>query len=237
MHVGAVQGALIITGTAVLAAIVHAVLGARAARCDKAWALACFVVALVLLGLALLVFFRTISPVVGYGILCVALAGRALFGQLQDERVRRHRVASLTPRPAVETIPAVWVATAGASVLMLAPYVILGEQRAAALMVGVCALVIAGVAWRMASAPVQLKGEDIQSERMGDRASRFRSAGLHAVVAIGTIFVFISFVSGNSPVVLPFQHTLREVVSVTWAGLAAWVILYWQRLDRLSSAS
>jgi len=197
-------------------------------------ALSRFVVAFVALVVAVVVFVSIMSPVVGYGILCLALVSVFLFDLVRDEHTRRRRVASLTPRPAADAVPSVWVAIAVASVLMLAPYVILGEQRAAALMVGVCAFVMAGIAWRIASAPVQLEGDDIQTERMRDRASRSRKAGLTAVLAIGSIFVFISFVNADLPSVLPLQRTLLLVSLVTWSGLWAWVTLYGRYLDGLS---
>ncbi|MDP9111742.1 MAG: hypothetical protein M3M96_08930 [Candidatus Eremiobacteraeota bacterium] len=236
MNTGIPQSAAI-SAVAVLGAIVHVVLGIRVGRCDTTSALARFVVAFVALGVAVLVFVPIISPVVGYGMLCLALVSVYLFDLLRDEHTRRRRVASLTPRPAAEAVPSVWVAIAVASVLLLAPYVVLGEQRAAALMVGVCAFVMAGIAWRIASAPVQLEGDDIQTERIRIRASRSRKAGLTAVLAIGSIFVFISFVNGDLPAVLPLQRIVLLVSFVTWAGLWAWVTLYWRYLDRLSCSA
>jgi hypothetical protein len=109
---------------------------------------------------------------------------------------------------------------------MLAPYVVLDEQRAAALMVGVCVLVMAGIAWRIASAPMRLEGEDTQSERICDAASRSLKVGLTAVVAIGSIFVFICFVNANLAAVSPLQQNLLCVSSLTWAVMLAWVALY-----------
>ena len=225
------------TAVAVLGALALVVLGIRVGRRDTTSALSRFAVALVAFVVAVLVFVPIISPVVGYGMLCVALVSIYLFDLLREEHTRRRRVASLTPRPAAEAVPSVWVAMAVASVLMLAPYVILGEQRVSALIVGICAFVMAGIAWRIASAPVQLDGEDIQTERIRDRASRSRKAGLAAVLAIGSIFVFISFVNADLPAVLPLQRTLLLVSFVTWAGLWAWVTLYWRYLDGLSCSA
>jgi hypothetical protein len=104
-------------------------------------------------------------------------------------------------------------------------------------MVGICALVMAGIAWRIASAPVQLRGDDVQSERLRDRASRSLRAGMSAVLAIGSIFVFLSFVNASLPTVPPLQRMLPLVSFVTWAALWAWVMLYWRRLNRLTCAA
>jgi hypothetical protein len=227
----------LVSAVASLVIICNVVLGVRERRGDAASALSRFVVAFIALVIGVLVVLHVALPVVGYGLLCLLLVSYQLFDQLQDEHARRRRVASLTPRPAAEAVPTIWVAVAAASVLLLAPYVTLGEQRAAALIVGICALVMAGIAWRIASAPVQLKGADIRSERMRDRASRFRKAGLSAVVAIGSIFVFIGFVNADLAVVTPLQRILLNVSFATWIGLLAWVMLYWLYLGRrLSSA-
>jgi hypothetical protein len=215
-----------IAAVAVLGALVHFVLGVRALRCKTASALSRFSVASVELAIGVLVFFAAISPVIGYGLLCLAIASVFLFDLLQDERTPRRRVASLTPRPAADVVPASWVAIAVLSPVMLAPYVVLDEQRAAALMVGVCVLVMAGIAWRIASAPMRLEGEDIQSERICDAASRSLKVGLTAVVAIGSIFVFICFVNANLAAVSPLQQNLLCVSSLTWAVMLAWVALY-----------
>jgi hypothetical protein len=229
MNVGIAES-VFISLVAVAGAVVNAVLAVRARGCDRPSAVARMAVACVELAIGALVFFRLVSPTVGYGLLCLSLVSVYLFNLLREERTRRRRVASLTPRPAADAIPACWVAIAGLSLLMLAPYVLLGEERSAALMVGSCALIMSGIAWRIASAPIQLAGANIEGERIRNRASRSRSAGLTAVLAVGSIFVFISFANAGLPAVLPLQHTLLLVSFITWAGMWAWVALYWRHL-------
>jgi hypothetical protein len=211
---------------AMVGAIVHVVLGVRTLGCNVASALSRFSAALVEVAISVLVFFAVISPVVGYGLVCLAIVSVFFFDLVQDERTRRRRVASLTPRPAADVVPASWVAIAAFSPLMLAPYVVLDEQRAAALMVGACAFGMAGIAWRIASAPIRLEGEDIQSERLRDVATRSLKVGLTAVVAIGTIFVFISFVNVSLAAVSPLQQNVLFMSSLTWIVMLAWVSLY-----------
>jgi hypothetical protein len=222
-----------------LVTIVYGVLGTRNRRCDPPYARAFFVTAFVAFVIGLLVVSRLVSAVVGYSLLCLALAGFQLADLLKDElaRARRRRVALLAPRSAAEAAPTIWVALAAASVLPLTPYVILNEERAAATIVGVCALVMAAIAWRIASAPRQLYGEHIQSEWMRDRRSRTRKAGITAVIAMGSIMVFISFVNYNLPAVLPLQRTLLSVSWWTWALSAASVILYSVYLGRLGDST
>lgn len=218
---------------AALGAIVNAGLGMRARRCDPASAVARFTVASVLFIIGILVFFAVISAAVGYGLLCLALVSVFLFDLLREERTRTRRIASLTPRPPADTIPSVWVAIVVLSLAMLAPYVILGEQRLTALLVGGCASVMAAIAWRIASAPIRLEGSDLAGERLRNRAARSQKAGLTAVLAVGSIFVFISFVNAELPAVLPLQRTFLFVSLATWAGMWAWVTLYVRVLDGL----
>jgi len=230
-------GSLVVGGFAGLAAVVYALRAVRARRRDAPFAFPNLFVAVVALVVGALVLLHVASAVVGYAALCLALAIYQLFDLLRDEQVRRRRTASLRPRPAAEAVPTVWVAIAAASVLMLAPYVILGEQRGAALMVAVCALIVAGIAWRVASGPIQLRSENIRDERMRDRASRTRKAGVPAVIAIGSVFVFISFVNSGRPDVLPLQRLLLLASFVTWAAMGSWVVLYSQYLDRRAGST
>ena len=210
---------------AALVALVYAVRGTREQR---------FVVAPFAVAIGLLVALRTLAPVVAYGLLCLAMVSVYL---LREERVQRRRVASLAPRAAVDAAPAVWIVTAAASALMLLPYIVLAQQRAAAVMVGVCTLAMAAIAWRISSAPVQLTGTDIELERARDRAYRSRRAGLTAVLAVGIVFVFINFVNAELRVVMPVQHMFVVVSLLLWAGLWSWVAWYVHRLDRVTCAA
>lgn len=230
---------LVVAAVAILATIVYGILAIRNRYCDPPYARAFLVTASVALVIGVLVFLRALSPVVGYSLLCLALAGFQLADLLQDERARaqQHRVALLAPRPAAEVVPTVWVALAVAAGLMLAPYVFLDEQRVAAAIVAICAFVTAGIAWRIASAPRQLFGEDVRYERIRDRYSRTRRAGVLAVIAMGTVMVFISFVNYNLYTVLPLLRTLQSVSWWTWAISAGSVTLYCTFFGRQSSST
>ncbi len=229
---------LTIAGVAVLASLVYGILGIRNRHCDPPYARAFFVTAFVAFVIALLVVSQVVSPVVGYSLLCLALAGFQLADLLQDEhtRARQHRVASLAPRPAAEVVPPGWVGLGVAAGRMRTPYVILDEQRVAATIVMICAFLMAGIAWRIASAPRKLFGEDIRYERMRDRCSRTRKAGLTAITAMGSIMVFTVFVNFDSHRVLPLLRTLQSVSWWTWALSGVSLILYCTYLGRQSSS-
>jgi hypothetical protein len=230
---------LAIAAVAFLATIVYGALGIRNRQCDPPNARALFVTASLALIIALLVLLDVLSPVVGYGFLCLALAAFQLADLLQDERARacERRIALLTPRAAAELVPTLWVAIAVAAGLMLAPYVILDIQPVAAALVAFCTFSMAGIAWRIVSGPRQLFGEDVRYERIRDRYHRTRKSGVTAVVAMGSIMVFIVFVNYDSHTTLPLLRTLQIVSGWTWAISGVSLILYCTYLGRQSSSA
>lgn len=153
-HLTAFHQSLAIAASNFVAAIAYGILGIRNRRCDPPYARAFFVTASVAVVIGLLVLFQIVSPVIGYSLLCLALAGFQLADLLQDEhaRARQRRIALLAPRPAAEVVPTVWVSMAIAAGLMVAPYVILDKQRVAAAIVAICAFVMAAIAWRASPA-------------------------------------------------------------------------------------
>lgn len=229
---------LMIAAVALSAAPAYVLLGIRN-RSDRPYARAFFATAFVELIVGLLVLFKLVSPVVGYSFVCLALAGFQLADLLQDEqaRARQRRAALLTPRPAAEVVPTVWVSLAVGSGLMAAPYVILGDQRLAASIVALCTFLMAGISWRIASAPRQLFGEDVRRERSRDRCSRSRKAGLTAVVAMGSIMVFTVFVNHDMHTTSPLLRTLQNVSWWTWALSGVSLIVYITYLGRQSPSA
>jgi hypothetical protein len=224
-------------GLAGLAFVGVVVFALRAYRCHSPGFTRLVIAALALV-IAVLVLLGIVSSVVGYGLLCLALGSVYFFDLLRDEHARRRRIASLTPRPVIEPVLAVWISLAAASLLMLAPYIILDEQRIAAVLVGLCSLAISGIGWRVASAPVALEGEkDLRSEYLCERALRYKKVGISAVIAVGTVFVFVTFVDSTLALVSPMQHRFVPLSFGLWAGLWAWQTLHSRHLDRLSDSA
>ncbi len=213
---------VVVLAVALLAAAVYFFRGSREQK---------YLVAPFALVIAALVGLSVLAPVIAYGVLCLGMVSVYL---AREERKRRQRVASLAPRPAADSVSMVWVAISALSVLMLTPYVVFGQQRLAAIIVGVCSLGMSLIAWRIASSPEQLTGEDIRLERTRDRAYRLRRSGLTATLAIGIVFVFMSFVNAELPVVLPVQTILNYTSLIMWLALWAWETWYVYRLDRSS---
>lgn len=120
---------------------------------------------------------------------------------------------------------------------MLAPYVILDEQRIAASIVAAGAFLMTGIAWRIASAPRKLFGKDIVHERMRDRYSRTRKTGLVAVSAMGSIMVFMVIVNSGLHPAPPLLSTLEDVSWWTAVLSMLSVVLYCTYLGRQSSSA
>ncbi|MDH2909448.1 MAG: hypothetical protein PXZ07_04950 [Candidatus Eremiobacteraeota bacterium] len=178
-----------------------------------------------------------LAPVVGYSILCLSVASFFLADLLLDERTRRRRVALLTPRPATELIPTLWIAMTLLSTSALVPYLLGGVAVAPALITAGCAIAMAAIAFRIASAPTQLIGEDPQAERLRDRLFRSRQTGIVCVVAVGTLFAFVTFANETSPTLGGLGRAIYLATTMVWVGLAAWQFWYVRRISIAATPS
>ena len=147
-----------------------------------------------------------------------------------EERTPSRRSASLAPRSPIEIAPAIWCGVATLCVAMVVPFVADALQRAAAIVVGLCALVMAGIAWRIATAPAHLTGGDPQVERVRERSGRALRSGVAAALSVAIVFVFASFAAGTGPLLTPSQRFVEEIsfwiFLVLWLGsmLYAWLV-------------
>ncbi|GAC1654678.1 MAG: hypothetical protein NVS9B12_05390 [Vulcanimicrobiaceae bacterium] len=191
-----------------------------------------FVVAPAALFIAILVALNALSAAVGYGLLCLTTVTVYL---IKEERAQRRRIASLAPRPAIEALAAIWIASAALSASMVLPYIAIPQQRIAAIIISLCGIVMAIIAWRIASAPVRLAGNDIGAERVSDRAHRLLRTGITCALAAGIAMVFTSFVNPQLPATTPpLYHDLQEALWPLAVALMVWVALFSYRLSRVS---
>ena len=167
-----------------------------------------------------------VAPVVAYSALCLSLVVVYLGDLYLEERSRRQRVASLTPRRPLDFVMATWVVTVSLSILLLIPYFLDGATRGAAFIVALSAIAMACVAWRIASAPTQLAGVDLPVERIIDRGTRAARTGMTTVLAVGLVFAFTSFANTHPGTMTNTQFTLFLIALAMWAGLWWWQIRY-----------
>ncbi len=225
MHYQPTIAIIVIDAFALLAAVSYGRSGWRELRCDPPFAPGRFAVSFVAVAIAVLVGFRVLLPVVGYAILCLALVSVYVYDAVLEERTRRRRVASLTPRSGIDWQLIVWIAVSTLSIALLSPYIVLDEYRVPALIVALCSLVMSGIAWRIATAPVQLEGDDIAAERRRDRFRRIRKTGLASGLAIGIIFVFTSFVNADLRSPMQIQFTVQSIAFFASFGIYGWMLL------------
>jgi hypothetical protein len=184
-------------------------------------------VALVAIAAGALVTFGRIEPVVAYALICLSGVAVYIVDLVQEERARRRRVASLSPRARLNLIPSLWAIVAALSAALVAPYTLHEGNRFAAAVVALCTMAMAAISWRIASAPLALAGWcDIETERKAQRALRATKSGLASILAVGTVYVFASFANQAATGATPLEHSVNSVAFFVWIGLGAWVALY-----------
>lgn len=183
------------------------------------------------------VWFSLLQPVIGYAFVCLLMVLAFAVDLAVEERTRSRRSAPLQPRARAELVPAFWSLVATASAAMIVPYAIAATERAAAVTVGICALLMAGIAWRIACAPTHLTGSDPQRERIAERASRALRSGVTAALAVAIVFVFSSFENQVAAIVTPAQHFVNAISFIAWIVLWLWAMLYAWSLKRTLRAA
>lgn len=222
---------IVVFATAILAGAVYLLTALRVRHGGEASAPARFAIAGFVFVIALLVMMRVLEPVVGYSLTCFSLVAVFFVDLLRDEHMRRRRVAMLKPRSAAEFVPAVWIAVTLLSTLVLLPYIAGGINVTAALISATCAIAMAAIAWRVASAPMQLSGNDPRVEHLRERACRARQVGLTCVVAIGSLALFVSFSIVRPPAFGGLGRITGIEMLVVWAALWIWQVWYVRRIS------
>jgi hypothetical protein len=211
-------------------------LGLRVRRHGEASVAARFVTAALGFASAPLVALNVVSPIVAYSILCFSIAAVFLADLVREERALRRRIALLSPRPAIEGVPTVWMTITLFSTLTFIPYILGGIDAIAALISLACAIAMLAIAWHIATASSQLTSEDPHAEHTSERASRARKIGLTCVVTIGTIFCFVSFAHAQPPFAWGLGRITFLDLIVLWVGLWIWQALYARRISRSGRA-
>lgn len=187
-------------------------------------------------GIAILVFAHIVSPAVGYAIVCLSLAIRAVADLVSEEHAPRRHSALLGRARNIDAVLLAWIAMAAVSALSLIPYVLEGADRVAAILVCACVAAMLLVAWRIASAPPLLAGDDLDAEQVVDRETRATRTGNACFLAIAAVAVFNGF---TGPVEASATSHFSIVVAtfVVAAGLLVWKSAYARRLSRTPLAS
>lgn len=181
-------------------------------------------------GMAVALLAHFVTPAVGYAILCLALAGRCVADQIAEERTPRRRSALIGRSRSIDPVLVTWIALAGATALVLIPWLLEQQYRIAAVIVAVCVLMMVVVAWRIASAPPLLFGNDLEAEQVVDRETRALRTGNTCVLTIGTVAIFNAFVGGQQGFI--DHRFLVWGLQFLWVALLAWRSIYARYLTR-----
>lgn len=171
-----------------------------------------------------------VTPAVAYALLCLAMVGRCVADQVVEERVPRRRSAMLGRSRSIDPVLLIWIVLTGASAFELIPWLLEPAYRIAAVIVAVCVLIMVVVAWRIASAPPLLFGNDLAAEQVVDRETRTLRTGNACFLAIATVFVFNAFVGGQQGFI-DHRFTIWGLLLLC-AALFVWKRIYARHLTR-----
>ena len=172
-----------------------------------------------------------LAPIVAYAVICLALVGRCVADQIAEERAPRRRSAVIGRSRALDPVLITWIALTAASSLALVPWLMDPAYRVAAAFVAVCVLAMVAVAWRVASAPPLLFGNDLEAEQIVDRETRAVRTGNSCAITVAAVVVFVGFLGG-------FAHNIFAVALLAlFVALFAWKWIYARRVSRVPLTS
>lgn len=157
--------------------------------------------------LAALEFVRPIPVVVPYVLYSLALAVLALSAYIQFHRSIERRVAPLARRSPLTALPPLVIAAMACSLLLTTLVAVAPGHRFDGLLVALSTLVLAVIAWRLASAPALLAGTDPQLEYAVDERVRICRARNVAMVACGPAILYVAIGGAGLP---PAYHHLAD---------------------------
>jgi len=133
------------------------------------------------------------------------------------------RIALLESRSATEVVPWYWFAAATVVALGAVAWSELREPGWPAPLVCAAALASAWLAWRIATAPALLTGDDVPAERFVDEHLRFGRATAVLLFAFVEVFVFVMFDIGRSGT-FRGSEVIAWTTAFAWLAFSAWTI-------------
>ncbi|MBV9270913.1 MAG: hypothetical protein JO165_07465, partial [Candidatus Eremiobacteraeota bacterium] len=118
---------------------------------------------------------------------------------------------------------------------VLIPWLLNDSYRIAAAFVTVCVLIMVFVAWRIASAPPLLFGDDLAAEQVVDRETRAIRTGNTCFLTVGSVAIFVGFIGGQQGFI--DHRFVVWTLQLLWIGLLAWKSIYARRLSRTPLAT
>jgi hypothetical protein len=172
------------------------------------------------IAMAGLVLVQSLPYVLAYAFSCLAMAAAIMISYLRFRRATERRVAPLVRRSPWKSLPPVAVLACGVGLLGTASFGVYPEFRLDISIVIVSAVALLGVAWRVATAPALLFGEDSQLEYVVDEHLRYCRAISLVSLATAPLVVFVALAWATLPPSAP--HVFD---AVTLTVVVAFVII------------
>ena len=172
------------------------------------------------IGMALLVLVPAVPLVLPYALSCLAMAAAIVVSYLRFRRVTERRVAPLIRRSPWTSLPPIAMTGSAVCLLGTLTFAAIPEFRVSVAIVIASAIALLSVAWRVATAPAILFGDDSQLEYLVDEHLRFCRAMGFVSVACAPPVVLV----GLGWAMLPASATFFNVVAIAVA-LAFLVVL------------
>jgi hypothetical protein len=137
--------------------------------------------------------------VLPYAIICIGLALITYLGYIQFRRAADRRVAPLERRSVLAALPLISIVSMLGALAAALMFTIYPPLRLGALAVAAATLLLGVTAWRIATAPSLLLGEDPQVEYAIDQRLRVGRATGIAVLACAPGGVFAAFAGATLP--------------------------------------
>jgi hypothetical protein len=163
------------------------------------------------------------TPALWYAAAFLTLSGVMAAVFLHVRSVAKKRIALLSTRSATEVVPWYWFAAAAVVAVAALAWSELREPGWPALLICAAALASAWLAWRIATMPALLSGDDVPAERYVDEHLRFGRATAVLLFAFVEVFVFVMFDIGRSGT-FRGSAVLAWTTAFAWLAFSAWTI-------------
>lgn len=152
--------------------------------------------------------------VLPYALTCLALATAVVFSYLNFRRATERRVAPLVRRTIWKSLPPLAMLATAICLLGTASFAVYPEFRVGVAIVIVAALALLGVAWRVATAPAILFGDDSQLEYLVDEHLRFCRTMNLVTLACAPLTVLVAFAWAMLPWNAPVFNAVTLLVAI-----------------------
>jgi hypothetical protein len=159
---------------------------------------------------------QSVPLVLPYAMSCLGLAAGVIASYLHFRRVTERRVAPLVRRTVWTSLPPLAMLATAICLLGAASFAVYPEFRLGVAIVIVAAVALLGVAWRVATAPAILFGDDSQLEYLVDEHLRFCRAMSLVALACAPPTVLVSFGWAVLPWSARFFNVVTLVVAVAF---------------------